>query len=214
MSTVASVSNGGCASARTAPAGGSVSRFACTPQAVLAQRQAINRDVVASAAPEESNQLKIFVDVAKKSTAALAAAITIGLSEPAFGADQALRLPISGNKEIAQVQEVMLETWSVVGDAFFDSSALVRFSAWQTVILIQRVIQFDRLNDSGGSTRAFLQRASLRECCRFVQYCLSQLRLSLARRPRALRPLLLLSNPRIVPIYLSYGRIEKPALEF
>lgn len=104
-----------------------VARSVCTPQAVSAQRKATNRDMVASAAPGEENTVSRILDIAKKGTVAFAAAVTIGLQAPeSAGADSVLRLPISNKKSIAQVQEVMLETWSVVGDSFFDGAALVR----------------------------------------------------------------------------------------
>ena len=101
-----------------------VSRSAGPRQVVLA-REAPSRNLVASAAHNEDTAMSRILDIAKTSTLAFAAAVAIGSQAPALGA-QTLRLPISGNKQIAQVQEVMLETWSVVGDSFFDGSALVR----------------------------------------------------------------------------------------
>lgn len=102
-----------------------VSRSAGPRQVVLA-RQAPSRNLVASAAHNDDTAMSRILDIAKTSTLAFAAAVAIGSQAPALGANQTLRLPISGNKQIAQVQEVMLETWSVVGDSFFDGSALVR----------------------------------------------------------------------------------------
>lgn len=89
-------------------------------------KQVTSRDVVASAVSSEDTRVSRIIDIAKASTVAFAAAVAIGSQAPALAANQTLRLPISGNKQIAQVQEVMLETWSVVGDSFFDGSALVR----------------------------------------------------------------------------------------
>jgi hypothetical protein len=104
----------------------SVYRSSRTPRALLAPPQA-RRGLVVSAAHNEDAAISRTLEFARKTAAAFAACVTICLQTPALGAEQiALRLPVSGNKEIAQVQEVMLETWSVVGDSFFDVNALVR----------------------------------------------------------------------------------------
>lgn len=123
MSCMASNSTATCQSAR----GASIPRSVYTPQVVLA-RQATKRNISASAAQDKGDAVTRMFEIAKQTTVAFAAAATIGLQAPALGADQTLRLPISGDKKIAQVQEVMLETWAVVGDSFFDGAALVSFA--------------------------------------------------------------------------------------
>jgi hypothetical protein len=121
MSYVASRPTASCQSARTG-----VARSVCARQ-LLAQPHSTNKGVTASAAHNDGNMLCQAFDTAKKATVAFAAAVTIGLQAPALGAEQQMiRLPISNNKEIAQIQEVMLETWAVVGESFFDEGALVR----------------------------------------------------------------------------------------
>jgi hypothetical protein len=103
-----------------------VSAISRTSKADFALRQA-SRDVVPSAAHSDQCLIPRIVEIAKVTATAFSACVTIGLHSSALAADQiALRLPVSSNKDIAQVQEVMLETWSVVDDSFFDVNTLVR----------------------------------------------------------------------------------------
>ena len=55
-----------------------------------------------------------------------ASAVLLAYSAPSTAEAEQLRLSISRNEEVMQVQESMLESWSIIDDVFFDSSTLVR----------------------------------------------------------------------------------------
>lgn len=55
-----------------------------------------------------------------------AGAVLLACTSPSGAQAEQLRLSISRSEEVMQVQESMLESWSIVDDVFFDSSTLVR----------------------------------------------------------------------------------------
>ena len=55
-----------------------------------------------------------------------ASAVLLSCSAPSTAHAEQLRLSISRNEDIMQVQESMLESWSIIDDVFFDSATLVR----------------------------------------------------------------------------------------
>lgn len=58
--------------------------------------------------------------------AAISCAAVLAVSPSAEAAERTLRLPVAERKEIYQVQETLLEAWSVVDELFYDASKLVR----------------------------------------------------------------------------------------
>eukprot|EP00892_Ulva_mutabilis_P005968 jgi/Ulvmu1/3743/UM173_0016.1 len=63
-----------------------------------------------------------------------AGAVLLGYSAPSSAEAEQLRLAISRSEEVMQVQESMLESWSIIDDVFFDTSTLNRINWPQQLV--------------------------------------------------------------------------------